>query len=253
MALCLQRIQRSFCVPMAHFVLWIYNLHRWQLYDSHLVHHFIDVCLEGLDYAPQASSFWWMASLLHNAYPRPELRLRITRRMLDIGGVAKEQRIVRRALNRLCQLEPVYQCIDRHFLAEFVRVMIMTSDEALLGKCLSKIKDMADVVLADDLSCLVAFRRHVCRALLKPDMLSEVRHLLLELLAGWPAFGCTKRFRLGHHGGLRWGTSSCWGVGLVLHTSETLHPRECKRRTREKEAPLNCVLPLKSVWEGCRL
>ena len=60
----------------------------------------------------------------------------------------------------------------------------MTSDEALLGKCLSKIKDMADVVLADDLSCLVAFRRHVCRALLKPDMLSEVRHLLLELLAG---------------------------------------------------------------------
>ena len=184
MALCLQPIQRSFCLPMAGFILWIYNLHRWQLYDSHLVHHFIDVCLEGLDYAPQASSFWWMASLLHKASPRPELRLRITRRMLDIGGVAKEQRIVRTALNRLCQLEPVYQCIDRHFLAEFVRVMIMTSDEALLGKCLSKIKDMADVVLADDLSRLEAFRRHVCRVFLKPDMLSEVRHVLLELLAG---------------------------------------------------------------------
>ena len=123
-----------------------------------------------------------MAMLLHSVYPRPELRLRIARRMLDIGGVAKEQRIVRTALNALCQLEPVYQCIDRHFLAEFVR--IMTSDEALLIKCLRKIKDMADVVLADDLARLVAFRRHLCRAFLKPDMLSEARHGMLELLAG---------------------------------------------------------------------
>ena len=169
---------------MAGFLLWIQHLHKWQLYQPDLVHRFIDVCLKDLDYAPQASNFWWMASTLYNTYPRPELRLRIARRMLDIGGVAKEQRIVRTAVNRLCQLEPVYQCIDRHFLAKFVRVMIMTSDEALLSKCLRKIKDMADVVLADDLSRLVAFRTHVWRAFLKPDMLSEVRHLLLELLAG---------------------------------------------------------------------
>ena len=187
MALCLQPIQSSFCVPMAGFLLWIYNLYRWQLYQPDLVHHFINVCLEDLDYAPQASSFWWMAMLLHNLYPRPELRLRIARRMLHIGGVAKEQKIVRTAVNRLCQLEPVYQCIDRHFLAEFVRVMIMTSDEALLSKCLRKIKDMADVVLADDLARLVAFRRHLSRVFLKPDMLSEIRHGLLDLLAGWPA------------------------------------------------------------------
>ena len=234
---------------MAGFLLWIQHLHKWQLYQPDLVHRFIDVCLKDLDYAPQASNFWWMASTLYNTYPRPELRLRIARRMLDIGGVAKEQRIVRTAVNRLCQLEPVYQCIDRHFLAKFVRVMIMTSDEALLSKCLRKIKDMADVVLADDLSRLVAFRTHVWRAFLKPDMLSEVRHLLLELLAGWPASGCTKRYRLEQHGGLRWGTSSCWGVGLVLHTSETVHPRKCKRRTREKEAAILGAMVVRAALE----
>ena len=164
----------------------MYNLHRWQLYQPDLVHRFFHVCLEDLDYqlAPRARIFWWMASLLHSVYPRPELRLRIARRMLEIGGVAKEQRIVRTALNVLCRLEPVYQCIDRHFLAEFVRVMTTASDEALLTKCLRKIKDMADVVLADDLARLVAFRRHLCRAFLKPDILSEVRHGMLELLAG---------------------------------------------------------------------
>ena len=185
MALCLQPIQRPLCVPMAGFLLWIYNLHRWQLYQPDLVHHFIDVCLEDVDYElvkPPASIFWWLASLLHNVYPRPELRLRIVRRMMDIAGVAKKKKNVRKALNVLCKLEPVYQCIDRHFLAEFVR--IMTSDEALLSRCFYKITDMADFVLADDLACLVAFRRHLCRAFLKPDMLSEVRHELFELLAG---------------------------------------------------------------------
>ena len=164
------------------FLLWIYNLHRWQLYRPDLVHHFIDVCLEDLDYQlaePPASIFWWMAALLHEVYPWPELRLRIARRMMDIGGVAKEQEIVRAALNALCQLEPVYQCIDRHLLAEFVR--IMTSDEAF---CFYRVADMADLVLADDLARLVAFRRHLRRAFCKPEMLSEVRHELLELLAG---------------------------------------------------------------------
>ena len=144
----------------------------------------MDVCLEGLDYQlvePRANIFWWMASLLHKVYPWPELRLRIARRMMDIGGVAKEQEIVRTALNVICQ-QPVHQCIDKHFLADFVK--ILTSDEALLSSCLSKAIDMADIVLADDLARLVAFRRHLSRALLKPELLSEVKHELLELLSG---------------------------------------------------------------------
>ena len=41
MALCLQPIQNPFCVPVAGFLLWIHNLHRWQLYQPELVHHFI--------------------------------------------------------------------------------------------------------------------------------------------------------------------------------------------------------------------
>ena len=167
------------------FLLWIYNLHRWRLYQPDLVHHFIDVCLEVLDYQlvePPASILYWMAALLHEVYPLPELRLRIASRMMDIAGVAKKQEIVRTAMNGLCQLEPVCQCIDRHFLAEFVR--IMTSDEALFSPCFYKATDMADLVLADDLARLVAFRRHVSRAFFKPEMLSEVRHELLELLAG---------------------------------------------------------------------
>ena len=109
-------------------------------------------------------------------------RLRIARRMMDIAGVAKEQTIVREILNGLSKLAPVCQCIDRHFLAEFVR--IMTSDEALFSPCFFKVIDMADLVLADDLARLVAFRRHLNRAFFKPEMLSEVRHELLELLAG---------------------------------------------------------------------
>ena len=42
-------------------------------------------------------------------------------------------------------------------------------------------------------------------------------------------------------------------LGPVLHTSETetVHCRECKRRTRVP--PLNCVLPLNSVGEGCSI
>ena len=60
----------------------------------------------------------------------------------------------------------------------------MTSDEALFSRCVYKVKDTADLVLADDLARLVAFRRHLFRAFLKPEMLSEVRHELLELLAG---------------------------------------------------------------------
>ncbi len=77
--------------------------------------------------------------------------------------------------------------------------------------------------------------------------------------------------RLGQDGGLRWGiyiiVLKCQGrnqqpLGLVLHTSEPVHPRECKRRTREKEAAIlgcygracrPCVLPLKSVGEGCSI
>ena len=182
MPLCLQPIQDRFCVPMAGFLLWVCSLHRWQFYQPDLVHHFIDVCLEDLDY--QADSiFWWMVSLLHNAYPWPELRLRIARRMMDIGGVAKEQEIVRKAL---CNVKPVYQCIDKHFLAEFVRMMF--SDEALFSPFFDKAKDIADIVLADDLERLVAFRRHLSRGVSKPEMLSEmfseVRHELLELLAG---------------------------------------------------------------------
>ena len=170
---------------VAGFVLWMYNLHRWQLYQPDLVHHFVDVCLEGLDYQlvePPSSIFWWMASFLHEVYPSPELRLRIARRMMDIGGVAKEQEIVFTALKGLGHLEPACQCIHRHFLAEFVR--IMTSDEALFSPCFFKVVDMADLVLADDLARLVAFRRHLSRAFLKPEMLSEVRQQLLELLAG---------------------------------------------------------------------
>ena len=172
-------------MPMAGFLLWIYNLHRWQLYQPDLVHHFIDVCLEGLDYQLgelPAGIFWWMATRLSDVYQSPELRLRIARRMMDIAGVANEQKIVRTALDALCHLEPVCQCVDRHFLAEFVR--IMTSDEALFSPCFYKATDMADLVLADDLARLVAFRRHLRRAFLKPATLSEVRHELLELLAG---------------------------------------------------------------------
>ena len=183
MALCLQPIRNPFCVPMAGFLHWVCNLHRWQFYQPDLVHHFIDVCLEDLDYQldePLASIFWWMASFLHNVYPWPELRLRIARRIMDIGGVAKEQEIVRTAVDVLCKIEPVYQCIDKHFLAEFVK--IMTSDEALVSTCFYKAAGMADVVLADDLARLVAFRRHLCRGVSKPEMLSEVRHDLLELL-----------------------------------------------------------------------
>ena len=184
MALCLQPIQRL-CVPMAGFIIWMYNLHRWQLYQPDLVHHFIDVCLEGLDYQPgepPASIFWSTAELLYKVYPWPELRLRIARRMMDHARVAKEQNIVCTILNLLSELAPVCQCIDRHFLAEFVR--IMTSDEALFSPCFFKVRDMADLVLADDLARLAAFRKHVSRAFLKPEMLSEVRHELLELLAG---------------------------------------------------------------------
>ena len=167
------------------FDLWICNLHRWLLYQPDLVHHFIDVCLEVLDYQlgePTANIFWWTATFLHRLYPWPELRMRIARRMLDIAGVAKEQKIVRPILNGLSQLVPACQCIDRHFLAEFVR--IVTSDEALLSPCFYKVTEMADLVLADDLARLVAFRRHLSRAFLKPETLSEVRHELLELLAG---------------------------------------------------------------------
>ena len=29
-------------------------------------------------------------------------------------------------------------------------------------------------------------------------------------------------------------------LGLVLHTSETVHLRECKRKTREKETAMLC-------------
>ena len=185
MALCLQPIQNPFCVPMAGFDLWIHNLHRWQLYQPDLVHHFIDVCLEGLDYQlgeRPGCIFWWMAGLLHEVYPWPELRLRIAHRMIDVAGVAKEQNIVRTILNGLSELAPLCQCIDRHFLAEFVR--IMTSDEELFCPCFFKVIDMADLVLADDLARLVAFRRHLSRVFFKPEMLSEVRHELLELLAG---------------------------------------------------------------------
>ena len=188
MVLCLQPIQRL-CVPMAGFTLWIHNLHRWQLYQPDLVSHFIDVCLEDLDYyqlgEPPTDIFWVMASVLHTVYPSPELRLRIAHRMMDIAGVAKEQEIVREALQWLCQHQPICQGIDRHFLAEFVR--IMTSDEALFSACCNRVEEMADLVLADDLARLVAFRRHLRRASFKPEMLSEVRHELLELLAGWPA------------------------------------------------------------------
>ena len=166
---------------VAGFVLWMYNLHRWHSYQPDLVHHFIDVCLEGLDYQ-LVETFWWIAGFLHEVYPSPELRLRIAHRMMDIAGVAKEQEIVRTALRGLCHLEPACQCIDRHFLAEFVR--IMTSDEALFSPCFFKVVDMADLVLADDLARLVAFRRHLSRAFLKPETLSEVRHELFELLAG---------------------------------------------------------------------
>ena len=154
MALCLQPIQNPFCVPMAGFVLWMHNLHRWQLYQPALVHHFVDVCLE--DLKPPASIFWWMASFLHCLYPCPELRLRIARRMMDIAGVAKEQKIVRKALNVFCGLKPVCQCLDRQFLAEFIR--IVTSDEALFSLGVYKAKDMADFVLADDLARLFCFQ-----------------------------------------------------------------------------------------------
>eukprot|EP00434_Breviolum_minutum_P036820 symbB.v1.2.032640.t1/scaffold3945.1/size47733/4 len=92
------------------------------------------------------------------------------------------------------QMHPVVECFHKcaqakivdsrvrlareHFLAEFVR--IVTSDKALLSHCCDKVTDMADLVLADDFARLIAFRRHLCRAFLKPEMLSEVRHELLE-------------------------------------------------------------------------
>ena len=172
-------------MPMAGFTIWICNLHRWRLYQPDLVHHFIDVCLEGLDYQPgepPARIFWSTADLLYKLYPWPELRLRIARRMMDHAGVAKEQRIVRTISKGLGNLSLVCRCIDRHFLAEFVR--IVTSDEALLSPCVFKVVDMADLVLADDLARLVAFRRQLSIAFFKPETLSEVRHKLLELLAG---------------------------------------------------------------------
>ena len=167
------------------FLLWIYNLHRWQLYQPDLVHHFIDVCLEclGCQLGEPPRFFWWIAGLLHEVYPWPELRLRIARRMMDIAGVANEQEIVSEALEGICQLQPICQGIDMHFLAEFVRVI--TSDEALFSPCFFKATGMADLVLADDLARLVAFRKHLSRAFSKPEMLSEVRHELLELLAGY--------------------------------------------------------------------
>ena len=180
MVLCFQPIQNPFLVLVTGFLLWVCNLHRWQWYQPDLVHHFIDVCLEDLDYQLE-SVFWCMASLLHKVYPWPELRLRIAHRMMDIGGVAKEQEIVRTALNVICQ-EPVHQCIDKNFLAEFVKIII--SDEALFSSCAYKATDMADIVLADDLARLVAFRKHLSRGVSKPEVLSEVRHALLELLAG---------------------------------------------------------------------
>ena len=173
---------------VAGFFLWMYNLHRWQLYQPDLVHHFIDVCLEGLDYQPgepPASIFWSTAELLYKLYPWPELRLRIARRMMDHACVSQEQGFVRTILKALSQLTPVCRCIDRHFLhflAEFVR--IVTSDEALLSPCFFKVLDMADLVLADDLARLVAFRKHLLFAFSKPETLSEVRHEILELLAG---------------------------------------------------------------------
>ena len=179
------KIQNPFCVPMAGFIFWTNNLHRCQLYQPDLVRRFVDVCLEGLDYQLgelPAGIFWRMATLLHENYPSPELRLRIARRMLDIAKVAEDQESVRTILNGLSQLAPFCQCIDRHFLAEFVR--IVTSDEALFCPYFFKVTDMADLVLADDLARLVAFRRHLRRAFYKPEMLSEVRHELLELLAG---------------------------------------------------------------------
>ena len=184
MDLCLQPIQNPFCVPVAGFHLWVSNLHRWHSYQPDLVHHFIDVCLEVLDYQlgePIGDIFWTTAELLYKAYPWPELRMRIARRMLDIAGVAEEQQIVLNILNELSQLALGCQCIDRHFLAEFVR--IVTSDEALLSPCFYNVIDMADLVLADDLTRLVAFRRHLLRAFCKPERLSQVRHELIELLA----------------------------------------------------------------------
>ena len=60
----------------------------------------------------------------------------------------------------------------------------MTSDEAWFSPCFYREKDMADLVLADDIARLLSFRRHLHRAFLKPEMLSEVRRELLELLAG---------------------------------------------------------------------
>ena len=252
---------------MAGFLLWTNNLLRWRLYQPDLVHHFIDVCLEDLDYQlveRPGGIFWWMQRFLHNAYPWLELRSRIARRMLDIAGVAKEQKIVRTALDVLCRLEPVIQCIDRHFLAEFVR--IMTSDEALFSPCFCKVLDMADLVLADDLARLVAFRTHLLRALLKPEMFSEVRHELLELLAGWPASGCAKRFRLGQDGGLRWGTSTqrstaAWSSSSYLRNGALQGVQE--ENSREGSCnlgvlwlcvpPLNCILLLNSVGEGCSM
>ena len=100
--------------------------------------------------------------------------------------------------------------IGRHFLAELVR--IMTSDKALFSPCFYRVADMADLVQADDLARLVVLRRHLRRAFFKPEMLPEVRHELLQLLAGWSASGCAKRFRFGRDGGLTWGTSSCWNI-----------------------------------------
>ena len=246
------KIPNPFCVPMAGFLLWIKNLHRWQLYQPDLVHHFIDVCLEGIDYQlgelPKSNNIFWLtASLLHQLYPSPELRLRIARRMMDIAGVAKEQEIVRSALVALCELEPACQCSDRHFLAEFVR--ISTSDAALFSPCFYRVADMADLVLADDLARLVAFRRHLSRAFFQPETLSEARHKLLELLAGWPASGCAKRFRLGQDGGLRWGTSSCWNVNAEINICHKGGiPPDCLPKTRWKKGRPRFVFAVRRCY-----
>ena len=223
------------------FLLWIYNLHRWQLYQPVFVHHFIDVCLE--DFEPPASIFWWMASFLHSVYPWPELRLRIARRITDIGGVCKGETNYSHGIE--CAL-PASACLS------MPRTGI--SWQSSFSRSFYKATDMADHVLADDLARLVAFKRHLCHAFLKPEMLSEVRHGLLE-----SASGCAKRFRLGQDGGLRWGTSSCWNVNaedqqriaLVLHASETVHfPRLLTKDSLKKNVGKRGGLLICSSYAG---
>ena len=154
----------------------------------------------------RASIFWWMASLLHNFIRCLNCDCGSPVACWTLGALPRSKELFAQHWMCFASLSLVYQCIDRDFLAEFVR--IMTSDEALLSKCLRRNNRHGrrwswQMIL----HVLVAFRRHLCRAFLKPDMLSEIRHGMLELLAGWPASDCTKRFRLGQDGGLRWGTS----------------------------------------------